>query len=76
MSIISHSRTSAHIAGQSAALRTDVNAVWRRATRWAAATAKRLYPVVVLFGFFAIAIAATIAIRLAIWLPMFLHSRG
>jgi hypothetical protein len=37
---------------------------------------KRLYPVVVVFGFFAIAVAATIAIRLAIWLPMYLHLRG
>lgn len=76
MSIISHSRTSVEIADQSAALRRDMNAVWTRAAQWFVAAAKRLYPVVVVFGFFAIAIAATIAIRLAIWLPMFLHSRS
>ena len=76
MSIISHSWTSAQIAGQSAARRRDLNAVWTRAARSAVAMAKRLYLVVVVFGFFAIAIAATIAIRLAIWLPMYLHLRS
>jgi len=76
MSIISHSRTSAQIAGQSAALSRDMNAVWTRAARWAVAMAKRVYPAVVVFGFFAIAIAATIALRLLIWLPMYLHLQG
>jgi len=76
MLIISQSRTSAQIAGQSAAVRRDLNAVWTRAARWAVAMAKRLFPVVVVFDFFAVAIAATIAIRLAIWLPIYLHLRG
>jgi len=75
MSIISHSRTMQDI-DRPSARRADRNAVWTRVARSAVAMAKRLYPAVVVFGFFAIAIAATIAIRLAIWLPMYLRLRG
>ena len=35
--------------------------------------AKRAYPIVLIFALFATALAATIALRLAIWLPMYLH---
>jgi len=35
--------------------------------------AKRVYPIVLIFALFAAALAATIALRLAIWLPMYLR---
>ncbi len=46
---------------------------WSRTTRWAAAMAKRIWPAVFILTLCAAALAATIAIRLAIWLPMYLH---
>ena len=35
------------------------------------ATAKRVFPVILVFAIFAALLAATIAIRLAIWLPLY-----
>ncbi len=46
---------------------------WSRAIRWIMATAKRGYPVFLVFAIFATILAATIALRLAIWLPMYRH---
>jgi hypothetical protein len=47
--------------------------VWLSAARWTVAMARRAYPIVLIFALFATALAATIALRLAIWLPMYLH---
>jgi hypothetical protein len=46
---------------------------WSRATRRIMATAKRVYPVIIMVAIFTVIIAATIALRLAIWLPMYMH---
>jgi hypothetical protein len=43
----------------------------RRAERWAIASAKRAYPAVLVLAIFATAVVATIALRLAIWLPIY-----
>jgi hypothetical protein len=47
--------------------------VWSRTARWTVALAKRIWPAVFILTLCAAALAATIAIRLAIWLPMYLH---
>ena len=47
--------------------------VWRRAAIAVVATAKRVYPVVLTFAIIATIVVATIALRLAIWLPTFRH---
>lgn len=44
-----------------------------RATRWIVATAKKVFPAIVVLGGCAALVAATITLRLAIWLPMYLH---
>ena len=44
------------------------------ATRWMIATVKQVYPIVVVFAIFAVLVAATIALRLAIWLSHHFHS--
>ena len=41
------------------------------ATRWMIAMAKQVYPIVVVLAIFAALVAATIALRLAIWLPLY-----
>jgi hypothetical protein len=46
---------------------------WSRAARWIVAAAKRVFPVILVFAIFAAILVATIAIRLAIWLPMYLR---
>jgi len=46
---------------------------WSHATRRIMATAKRVYPVIIMVAIFTVIIAATIALRLAIWLPMYMH---
>jgi len=46
---------------------------WSRAIPRIMATAKRVYPIILLVVFFAVILAATIALRLAIWLPMYMH---
>ena len=52
---------------------SSLEMVWLSAARWTVAMARRAYPIVLVFALCAAAIAATIAIRLAIWLPMYLH---
>jgi hypothetical protein len=52
---------------------SDLSTVWLSGLRWTVAMAKRAYPIVLIFALFATALAATIALRLAIWLPMYLH---
>jgi len=44
-----------------------------RATSWIVAMAKQVFPVIAVFAIFAAVLAATIALRLAIWLPMYMH---
>ena len=46
---------------------------WSRASRWIVATAKKIFPAIVVLAGCAALVAATIALRLAIWLPMYLH---
>ena len=48
-------------------------ALWPRLVRWTVATAKRVYPVAFVLGLLAVALAATIAIRVAVWVPMHLR---
>jgi hypothetical protein len=43
---------------------------WLRAARCSVAMAKRAYPVIFVFGILATLLVATIALRLAIWLPI------
>jgi hypothetical protein len=43
----------------------------RHAGQWAIALAKRAYPAVLVFAIFATAVVAIIALRLAIWLPIY-----
>jgi hypothetical protein len=45
--------------------------LWSRATHWISATAKQVFPVIAVFAIFAAFLAATIALRLAIWLPLY-----
>ena len=44
-----------------------------RVARWIVVTAKKAYPAVVVLGGCAALVAATIALRLAIWLPLYFH---
>ncbi len=44
---------------------------WRRAAGAAVAMAKRAYPAIIVLSFLATALAATFALRLAIWLPLY-----
>jgi len=50
----------------------DAPAAFRRAARWNIETAKQSYPVILFFAIFAILIVATLALRIAIWVPMWL----
>jgi hypothetical protein len=51
--------------------RSALGNAWSRATRWISATAKQVFPVIAVFAIFAAFLAATIALRLAIWLPLY-----
>ena len=73
MSITSHPRDVTQIVNRSPSGSSDLSTVWLSVLRWTAAMAKRAYPIVLIFALFATALAATIALRLAIWLPMYLH---
>jgi hypothetical protein len=42
-----------------------------RATRWIVAMAKQVFPAIAVLALFAAALPATIALRLAIWLPLY-----
>jgi hypothetical protein len=46
---------------------------WKRAAGAAVAAVKRVLPVIFVLALFGIALAATIALRLAIWLPLNMH---
>ena len=46
---------------------------WRRAAGAAVAIAKRAYPALIVLSLLATALAATFALRLAIWLPLSMH---
>ena len=46
---------------------------WRRAAGAAVAIAKRLYPAVIVLSLLATVLAATFALRLAIWMPLYVH---
>jgi hypothetical protein len=45
--------------------------LWPRASCWIIAIAKQVFPVIAVCAVFAGVLAATIALRLAIWLPAF-----
>jgi len=47
--------------------------VWRRAAGAVVAIAKCLYPAAIVFSVLATILAATFALRLAIWLPLYMH---
>jgi hypothetical protein len=49
---------------------SDLPMAWLRAARWSVAMAKRAYPVIFVFAIFATLLVTTIALRLAIWLPI------
>lgn len=46
---------------------------WRRAAGAVVAMAKRVFPIILVCAIFATVLAATIGIKLAIWLPPYLH---
>jgi hypothetical protein len=73
VSITSHPKDVTQIMSRSSLKSSDLNTVWLSVLRWTAAVAKRFYPIILIFSLFAAALAATIALRLAIWLPMYLH---
>lgn len=45
----------------------------KRAAAAVFAIAKRVFPAIFILAFFAVAVSATIALRLAIWLPLYWH---
>jgi hypothetical protein len=51
--------------------RSALGNAWSRATRWISAAAKQVFPVIAVFAIFAAFLAATIALRLVIWLPLY-----
>ena len=73
MSITSRPRDVTQIVNRPSSGSSDLSAVWLSVLRWTAAIAKRAYPIVLIFALYATALAATIALSLAIWLPMYLH---
>jgi hypothetical protein len=73
MSITSRPNVFTQIINRPSSRSSDVSTMWLSMLRWTVATAKRAYPIVLVFALFGTAIAATIALRLAIWLPMYLY---
>jgi hypothetical protein len=73
MSITSHPRNVTQIVNRPSSGSSDLSTEWLSVLRWTAAIAKRAYPIVLILALFATALAATIALRLAIWLPMYLY---
>jgi hypothetical protein len=57
----------------SSSMSLDPNAAWHNAKRWTVATAKRVLPVILAMVIFTTIIVAVIAIKLAAWLPIYLH---
>jgi cell division protein FtsX len=49
----------------------DSGMTWSRTTRWIVTTAKQVLPAIAVFALFATVLTATIALRLAIWLPLY-----
>jgi hypothetical protein len=47
--------------------------LWTRASCRIVAAAKKLFPVVAIFAVFAAVLTATIALRVAIWVPLHFH---
>ena len=68
--ISSRPRTVTQIMSPSSSRPSDLSTVCLSALRWTVAMTKRAYPVIIVFAIFAIIIVATIALRLAIWLPI------
>ena len=67
MTMLSRHWTEPQIARRPAALRR----LWPRATRRVVATAKQVFPIIAVCAVFAAVLAATIGLRLAIWLPVY-----
>ena len=53
--------------------KANMSAVWPRLRRWAVATAKRVYPMILVGALLTTALVAIIALRLAIWLPQYIR---
>ena len=49
----------------------DLSMAWMHVGRWSLAIAKRVYPIVLTFAIIFTVVVATIALRMAIWLPTF-----
>lgn len=67
MTILSRHWTEPQIARRPAAFRR----LWPRASCWIIAMVKQVFPVIAVCAVFAGVLAATIGLRLAIWLPAF-----
>jgi hypothetical protein len=48
-----------------------LGSAWSRAARRIMASVKRIFPIILVLAIFAVILAATIALRLAIWLPVY-----
>lgn len=59
------------VVAQRASRDRDTSAVWLRALRWSAETAKRAYPMLLVFAIFSGLFIVTVAIRIAIWAAAF-----
>jgi hypothetical protein len=70
MPITSRPGAVSRIVGQQSSRVSDLPMAWLRAARRGVAMAKRAYPVIFVFAIFATLLVATIALRLAIWLPI------
>jgi hypothetical protein len=53
--------------------RSSPGKLWSRASRRVIAATRQALPVIAVLAFFAVALAATIALRFVIWLPMYMH---
>ena len=73
MSITSRPNAFTQIINRPSSRSSDLSAMWLSMLRWTVAIAKRAYPIALVFALFGAALAATIALRLAIWLPMYLY---
>jgi hypothetical protein len=70
MSTTSRPRDVTQIVNRPSSGSFDLSTVWLSVLRWTAVMAKHAYPVIFVFAIFATLLVATIAIRLAIWLPI------
>ena len=67
-----HAPIRRQVGGQPSATLADSTMTWSRTTRWVSATAKQVFPAIAVLTGAAAAVAATIGLRLAIWLPLHL----